>query len=180
MNIEIKRVLPANAALLNELSRITFADTFAATCTPEDLQDFLQINYNLPLLQQELEDEKNLYFIAWADDVPAGYILMKEDYSSLPVMQQWKAIELKRIYVLKDYHGKGLAQQMMDFIIDYAKEYGYEAVWLGVWEHNGRARKFYSKYGFEYSGLSHDFPIGSTPQTDVWLWKFLKEGAKKM
>ena len=56
-----------------------------------------------------------------------------------------------------------------------ATEKKYEAVWLGVWEHNIRAQKFYGKYGFEDSGYTHDFPIGSTPQTDKWFWKFLKQ-----
>jgi GNAT superfamily N-acetyltransferase len=61
----------------------------------------------------------------------------------------------------------------MDFIIDYALQHKFEVLWLGVWEHNFRAQKFYEKYGFVNSGHTHDFPIGSTPQTDFWFWKFL-------
>ncbi|HNL66233.1 MAG TPA: GNAT family N-acetyltransferase, partial [Ferruginibacter sp.] len=85
----------------------------------------------------------------------------------------WKALELKRIYVQKEFQGKGVAQALMDFILRYASDNGYEVVWLGVWEHNKKAQRFYEKYGFENSGHPHDFPIGSTPQTDFWFWKFL-------
>ena len=48
-------------------------------------------------------------------------------------------------------------------------------MWLGVWEHNYRAQKFYQKMGFEDTGYKHPFPIGNTPQTDLWYWKFLNK-----
>ena len=88
-------------------------------------------------------------------------------------MNQWKALELKRIYILKEHQGKGIAQKLMAFIIEYATQNDFKVVWLGVWEHNYRAQKFYEKYGFINSGHTHDFPIGNTPQTDIWMWKFL-------
>ena len=106
--------------------------------------------------------------------MPVAYLQFMEDYSGFPEIRKWKALELKRIYVLDTFHGKGIAQKLMDFILKFALENKYEVVWLGVWEHNTRAQKFYAKYGFENSGFTHDFPIGNTPQTDVWLWKFLK------
>ncbi|MES2849190.1 MAG: GNAT family N-acetyltransferase, partial [Bacteroidota bacterium] len=56
----------------------------------------------------------------------------------------------------------------------FAKENKYEVLWLGVWEHNDRAKKFYEKMGFKDSGHTHDFPIGNTPQRDNWLWKFFE------
>jgi ribosomal protein S18 acetylase RimI-like enzyme len=62
----------------------------------------------------------------------------------------------------------------MEFFLEQAAKGDYEVVWLGVWEHNERAKQFYRKYGFTESGHTHGFPIGNTPQTDMWLWKFLK------
>jgi len=97
-----------------------------------------------------------------------------EDYSGWPLVQQWKALELKRLYVLKEFHGKKIAQELMDYFIEYATKNKYACVWLGVWEHNMRAQKFYAKYGFVNSGYTHDFPIGDTPQTDWWFWRFLQ------
>ena len=97
-----------------------------------------------------------------------------EDYTDLPIMKKWKALELKRFYILKEFHGLGVAQNLMDFFLAYAFKNNYQAVWLGVWEDNFRAQKFYEKYGFVNSGHTHDFPIGDTPQTDKWFWKFLE------
>lgn len=163
-----------DAETLSELSRQTFYDTFTGTCTEDDMQQFLDEYFNLEQVKKELADENDLYFFAETDNKPVGYLRLKEDYSSLPLMLQWKAMELKRIYISKEYHGKGIAQALMEFTINYSIENNYEVIWLGVWEHNERAKKFYSKYGFTDSGHTHLFPIGSTPQTDVWLWKFLK------
>lgn len=174
MNIKISRATINDAAVLEALSKKTFYDTFTGTCTDEDMQDFLQEYFNASIIAKELTDENDLYFLAMVDEVPAGYIRMMEDYSNFEMMLKWKALELKRIYVDKDFHGSGLAQLMMHFIEDFAKENKYEVVWLGVWEHNLRAKNFYEKCGFTDSGFTHNFPIGKTPQTDNWLWKFLK------
>ena len=61
----------------------------------------------------------------------------------------------------------------MNFALDFASEKKYEMMWLGVWEHNEKAKAFYKKFGFEDTGFNHLFPIGNTPQTDNWLIKFI-------
>jgi diamine N-acetyltransferase len=173
MIITIRRALPADAAALSIIAKQTFYDTFTGTCTEDDMQDFLETCFNEAQLQSELENEKDYCFFAVVDGVPVGYMRFVEDYSSFPHMQQWKAMELKRIYVLKEHHGKGIAQKLMDCIHEFCLAEKYQVIWLGVWEHNVRAQKFYEKYGFKNSGYTHNFPIGSTPQTDYWFWKFL-------
>lgn len=173
MEINIRKIGVNDVSLLSALAKQTFYDTFVGTCTAADMQEFLEENYSEAQLSGELADEENHYFFAEVAGKPIAYLLFKEQYDSFPEIKKWKALELKRIYVAKEFLGKGIAQMLMDFYLDFAKEKKYEAVWLGVWEHNTRAQKFYGKYGFEDSGYTHDFPIGSTPQTDKWLWKFL-------
>jgi diamine N-acetyltransferase len=173
MEINIRRVTINDVSALSVIARQTFYDTFTGTCTEADMQSFLDQFYNKEQLSRELLDAETFCFFAEADAVPVAYLHFKEDYKNFPEIKKWKALELKRIYVLKEFHGKGIAQKLMDFILNFAAEKKYEVVWLGVWEHNVRAQKFYEKYGFINSGYTHDFPIGSTPQTDVWLWKFL-------
>jgi len=173
MQITIRRVLAEDVPVLAAIAKQTFYDTFTGTCTEEDMQQFLVDYFAEHVVAKEVSNKDDFYFFAEIDNTPVGYIRFMEDYSSFPEMKKWKALELKRIYVLSSHHGKGVAPALMDFYLAYAKEHGYEAAWLGVWEHNMRAQSFYKKYGFEFSGHTHDFPIGSTPQTDFWLWKFL-------
>jgi ribosomal protein S18 acetylase RimI-like enzyme len=173
MLITIRRAIHADAEALSEISRQTFYDTFTGTCTDEDMASFLEEYFNLKQVQLELSNVNDLYYLAESDGKVIGYLRLMEDYTNFDEMLKWRALELKRIYVSKEFHGLGIAQQLMDFTIQYATENNYEVVWLGVWEHNLRAQKFYEKYGFINSGHTHDFPIGNTPQTDFWLWKFL-------
>jgi ribosomal protein S18 acetylase RimI-like enzyme len=173
MNITIRRVTIDDVATLSAIAKQTFYDTFTGTCTEADMQSFLEEYFNETQLSKELNNPDDQCFFAVAEGKPIGYIRFMEDYRSLPLMKQWKALELKRIYILKEFHGMGIAQQLLDFMISYAKKENYQAIWLGVWEHNLRAQRFYEKYGFKNSGYKHDFPIGDTPQTDIWFWKFL-------
>lgn len=173
MEINIRRITADDIPVLSAIAQQTFYDTFTGTCTEEDLQSFLEKYFSQKQFAIELSNSNNLYFFAETEGKPVAYLQFMEDYSGFVLMKKWKALELKRIYVLKEFHGKGIAQKLMDYILNYAAEMKYEVVWLGVWEHNKRAQKFYEKYGFVNSGYTHDFPIGNTPQTDNWFWKFL-------
>ena len=173
MEINIRRIGIDDVSVLSVIARQTFYDTFTGTCTEADMLCFLDQFYNTAQLGTELQDEEMFYFFAEADGVPVAYLQFKEAYNNFPEIKRWKALELKRIYVLSGFHGKGIAQKLMDLFLDFAAAKKYEVVWLGVWEHNIRAQNFYEKYGFADSGYTHDFPIGNTPQTDKWLWKFL-------
>ena len=174
MEITVRKILPEDAPTLAEMSRKTFYDTFLDTCTADDMQLFLEEYFNLPQVEKELNNPEDFYFFAEADGKTVGYIRFMEDYSGLPEAKQWKALELKRLYILSDYHGKGIAQKLMDYYLAFAQQHNYQLAFLGVWENNFRAQKFYEKYGFINSGYTHDFPIGNTPQTDKWFWKFLQ------
>lgn len=173
MEIAIRRATMADAYSLSTVASQTFYDTFTGTCTEQDMQSFLEEYFNLKQVHAELSNEHDFYYLAESAGNVIGYLRFMEDYRNLPLMKEWKAMELKRIYVSKEFHGKGVAQQLMDFAIQYAANNQYEVIWLGVWEHNVRAQRFYKKYGFVNSGHTHDFPIGRTPQTDFWMWKFL-------
>lgn len=173
MEINIRRINTGDVPVFSKIARTTFYDTFTGTCTAADMQEFLDEYYSEEKLGEEVQDENLFSFFAEVNGVPAAYLQFRETYDSFPQVQSWKSLELKRLYVLSEFHGKGIAQKLMEFFLDYAVQQKYEAVWLGVWEYNSRAQKFYEKYGFKDSGYTHDFPIGSTPQTDKWLWKFL-------
>ncbi|MEJ7588831.1 MAG: GNAT family N-acetyltransferase [Ferruginibacter sp.] len=174
MQISIRRAMISDAEKLSAISKETFYDTFAGTCTEEDMESFLDTFFNLQQVKNELKNANDFYYLAETNGEVAGYLRFKEDYAGFSMMRQWKSLELKRIYVIKNFQGKGVAQLLMDHVLQFAKDNSYQVVWLGVWEHNLRAQRFYEKYGFVNSGFTHDFPIGNTPQTDYWFWKFLQ------
>jgi diamine N-acetyltransferase len=76
-----------------------------------------------------------------------------------------KGIEIARFYVDRRWQGQGLAQALMQAVIEEAKTRQMETIWLGVWERNERAIAFYRKCGFRDTG-SQPFILGSDLQTD--------------
>ena len=175
--LHIRRAVPDDAQLLSTLSAVTFFDTFNGTCTDEDIQGFIKTCFNKEQVFKELQDANDFYFIAFIDKEAVGYIRLKEEVSDVEVINKHRGIELKRIYVLKEYHSQKIGAQLMNFALDFAAEKKYELLWLGVWEHNEKAKAFYKKFGFEDTRAEHPFPIGNTPQTDNWLIKFIGERA---
>ncbi len=173
--IKIRRAGPEDIEIISRLSKVTFDETFKGTCTKEDMEYFLENIFSDSNTLQDLKDKNDLYFIAFVKDTAAGYMRLKEDYTDYPDIPKYNAIELKRIYVLKQFQGKKIGAALMQFAINLAKDKGYEAVWLGVWEHNEKAKIFYEKWGFTDTGKTHSFPIGNTPQTDNWLIKFIEK-----
>ena len=174
-DLQIRRAVENDAALISQLSSVTFFDTFTGTCTEEDMDGFITQYFNETIVQNELKDRDDYYFIASIEEIPVGYIRMKEGKSDVPEIKDYKGIELKRLYVLKEYHSKKVGAALMKFALDFAAQKGYDVLWLGVWEYNERALNFYKKFGFRDTGFKHPFPIGNTPQTDNWLIKFIEK-----
>lgn len=173
--IHIRRAIASDSQVIANLSAITFFDTFKGTCTDADMEEFLRDNFNEERIKTELQDNDDYYFIALVNDVAAGYIRMKEGPADIAIIKNYKAIELKRIYVLKEYLSQKIGVALLNFALDLAAKKYYDIIWLGVWEYNERAKNFYFKYGFIDTGEGHPFPIGNTPQTDIWLYRFVKQ-----
>ncbi len=169
----IRRAAVQDAALLSELASATFYDTFTGTCTETDMQEFLQHFYNDAQLAVELANPEDHYYIAELNGEAAGYLRFGENEVPFHYDKQLRPLELNRLYVAKDFHGKGVAHELMQLFEDYAAANGYGLLWLGVWEYNYRAQAFYKKWAYQFNGEKHPFPIGSTPQTDEWWSKTL-------
>ena len=80
------------------------------------------------------------------------------------------SIELERIYVIASYQGKRLGEEILNQIKHIALQRKKNSLWLGVWEHNQRAIKFYQRNAFKKFG-THPYFIGNDEQTD-WLMRF--------
>ncbi len=58
--------------------------------------------------------------------------------------------EIFALYVLSDYHGKGVGRMLMEAGLEKLKDYPRVCLW--VLKENKRAIRFYEKYGFFPSG----------------------------
>ena len=118
--IKIRRATPEDARLISTLSAITFFDTFTGTCTDDDMQGFINDYFNVGLVTSELKNADDYYFIAFINAEAVGYIRIKEDQSDVEIINSHNAIELKRIYVLKEYYSQKVGGALMNFALDFA------------------------------------------------------------
>ncbi len=174
-SVEIIRAGKNDAQLLSDLSNATFIETYRGTCTDEDIVQFLDKNFTEEIIFEELQHEEELYFIAFANGFPAGYIRLKENNKAYPFLAKHKAIEVKRIYVLKEFHSKKIGAALMNYALQSAVENSCNAVWLGVWEHNEKAKSFYKKFNFKATGFTTAFKVGNTVQTDNLMMKVIEK-----
>lgn len=160
--------------LLQSIGSKTFEDTFGNTCTREDMRYVLDLYFNPAQVELELLDDYDNFFFFEEDGIVKGYMRINAKHECpLDSFKDRKSVELVRLYVLKEFHGLGIANKLMDFAIDFALRNGFNMMYLSVWEYNFRARGFYEKHGFLNTGIKNDFPLHTTPQTDFWFVKEL-------
>lgn len=166
-NIKIIPVKLSDLAQLQKIGRLTFFETFAAGNTEENMKNYLEEGFSEDKLSRELADpDSQFYFAILGDDI-IGYLKVNFG-SSQTELKDKSALEIERIYVLKDFHGKKIGQLLYDKAIALAKEMNKKYVWLGVWEENPRAIGFYKKNGFiEFD--KHIFKLGDDEQTDIMM-----------
>jgi len=163
--IVIRRAELADLPVVAALSKDTFSEAFARDNTPENMAYYLTHHFSDQALTGELKDPASAFFIAWSDGQAAGYIkLRSQEQSDGPD----NALEIQRIYVLAAFQGKKVGAALMQYCLDTARQQAYEAVWLGVWEHNIKAISFYERWGFEVFG-THPFVFGDDVQTDLLM-----------
>lgn len=164
----------ADAALLTELATTTMREAFGPPHNPADLVEaYLASSITESILQAELSDPRAYFVLLETDDhTPVGYAKMRRATPPrrMPQPYRSRAVEIQRIYLLQSRVGQGWGQLLMNYCLDWARQRGHAAVWLGVWERNQRALAFYEKGGFTRFGF-HYFQFGSERQRDFWLMK---------
>ena len=162
-----------DAALLAELGARTFSETFAPDNSAEDMTAYLAASFNPPQQAAELADPDCLFLIAETNSVVVGYAMLRFG-NVLDSVTGDTPIELVRLYVAQESLGSGVGAALMRACINEAKQRGYETLWLGVWEHNQRARAFYRKWNFHEVG-THIFQLGDDPQTDILMQRAVSD-----
>jgi diamine N-acetyltransferase len=167
-SVDIRFAKPEDAALIADMSRKAFYDTFAKDNTPTDMELFMEKQFSKEKLMDEVKQDSQFFLLAYKDGEPAGYAFLRKTVPE-GIESDGKWMEISRIYVLKQFIGIGAGSALMQSCIDFAKEHDASVVWLGVWENNLPAIAFYHRWGFKKFS-THPFRLGNDVQTD-WLMK---------
>lgn len=165
------RVTEGDLELLQEISRVTFIETFADKNTAEDMQKYLEEVFSLDAISREVSNPETEFYFAWYENRVIGYLKLNFGGAQTERDDQ-DAVEIERIYIRKEFHGKQFGLFLLEKAIEIAKVNNAPYIWLGVWEHNTQALAFYLKNGFVEFG-KHGFQLGSDMQTDILMKKML-------
>lgn len=166
-SIAIKKIGLEQLVPLQEIGRKTFYDTFFESDSEESMNAYLATSFSTEKLTAELENPNSEFYFATQNEVVIGY--MKINFGPAQTeLNDENSLEIERIYVLQDYHGKQVGQLLFEKAIAIAKSNHCDYIWLGVWEENHRALQFYTKNGF-VAFDKHIFVLGEEEQTDIMM-----------
>ncbi len=165
----------ADAAGIAQLARRTFTQSFGHLYRPEDLAAFLA-NHNQQNWSAELSDRAYAVRLAEEGGEPIAYA--KIGPPSLPFEPRGPSIELRQLYVLKPWHGRGIAHELMRWALGEAARRGAQNLYLSVFIDNHRARRFYHSYGFEFVGTCA-FMVGNHADEDHVMRLALGDGFER-
>ncbi|MBG6187439.1 GNAT family N-acetyltransferase [Flavobacterium sp. CAN_S2] len=165
--IEIRKATVSDLETIQKISIQTFTETFAAVNTPENITDYIKDSLNTEQLSAELNNANSQFYIAYSDIEVVGYLKINFGDAQTESFKE-NTLEVQRIYVLQNFHGKNIGQLLLDEVKKIAQTTGVDYIWLGVWEENHRALQFYTKNGFVVFD-KHVFKMGNDEQTDLLM-----------
>ena len=172
-NIKITKATLNDIDQLQKIGRQTFEETFSESNSEENMKNYLEEGFSNEKLTAELNDKNSEFYFATLENEVIGYLKINFGPSQTELKDS-KALEIERIYVSKEFHGQSVGQLLYDKAIQMAKQKNVDYVWLGVWEENPRAIRFYKKNGFvEFD--KHIFKLGNDEQTDIMMKLKLKD-----
>ena len=169
--MEVYQVQKADLLELQGISRQTFFDTFSEVNTKEDMHQYLEVNLSLDQLAEELDNPSTSFYFVKSNNEILAYLKLNEAEAQTE-KREVSSMEIERIYVRKEHQNRGVGQFLLDKSIQITKDKKLNVIWLGVWEQNVSAIRFYERNQFQLFG-KHSFMLGTDEQTDLLMERHL-------
>lgn len=163
-SFQVRRAQLADARPLADFMARLFIETFGPDNRPEDTAAHVAKSFSPAHQERELADPDFVTLVVDGSDGLAAYAQVRRT-TPPPCVTTDAPVELYRFYVDRSWHGRGLAQRLMEAVHAAASTLGGRSIWLSVWERNPRGIAFYTKCGYRDVGGAI-FMLGTDPQND--------------
>ena len=167
--ITIQKATIADAPALLALSKETFFEFFGPVNDPANMEAYSATAFTLQKMLEEISNPGSEFYFGLLFNRVIGYLKVNFDEAQTELRAN-DAMEVERIYLAGEHHGKRFGNQLLTFAEEIAKDRKLKYVWLGVWEHNHKAINFYTRNGYSVFS-SHEFLLGDDRQTDLLMKK---------
>jgi ribosomal protein S18 acetylase RimI-like enzyme len=168
MRFTVKQARGEDVAVLSTIARLTFSLAGPANSSKIEIEKYIAKNLNESVFQKYVESADVFVACAQTDSELVGFIVVKYCSSCPCELGFENSAELQRLYVLPDYHGTNSSKLLVSEAFKECSAKGIDAIWLSVYSENSRAKKFYSKFGFQEIGKTH-FKMGNEKHLDTIL-----------
>jgi ribosomal protein S18 acetylase RimI-like enzyme len=163
----IRPAKSTDAASLAAIAERTFRETFAVDNSEENIDLHCARKFSVQIQGDEISDPQLITLLAEVAGELVGFAQLRLAHAAACIKGDRPA-ELHRLYVSSEWHGRGVANELMRAVCAAAAQAGNDCIWLGVWEKNLKAIAFYRKCGFAVVG-DHPFVLGRDRQRDLVL-----------
>lgn len=171
MNLNIRECTMDDLTVLTKISYNTYDNAFRHMNHHSVMDAYLEKAFNVDMLREELQNNSSKFYFLYSGEQLAGYMKINE-WEAQTDIHDPQSLELQRIYVLNEFHGKGFGRNLLNKAIEICCKMNKSYIWLGVWEKNEKAIRFYEKNGFYCVG-KHTFLMGNEEQADFIMRKDL-------
>jgi len=153
-----------DAAALAEAGKKLFLQAYDGLIPEQEMAAYIAEHFHEARQKSELLNPAMTTLLLECSNKIAGFAQLCHE--PVPIEGFQAEVELRRIYLDKAWHGKGMARLLMKKVAGAAASLSAQAIWLAVWDANIRAITFYRKVGFEVIG-AQEFRVDTLVQNDL-------------
>lgn len=159
-DLSIRRAGDKDVNLIAALGIATCYEAYFELDPSHDLADYCMRFFDPEVVREEIADPGSTHLVAECRGKAVGFVKMREGRMA-ECLAGANAIEVQRIYVLERLKGNGIGRELLSAAMAVGREKGYAKLWLGVWDKNRAAQRFYEKLGMNNIGTT-DFTDGKS------------------
>ena len=158
MKFNIRQALPDDAVIFADCQISCWQSAYKGIVSDEYLANMVEekeqkVNHFREVLANP--GECVFYCVMHAQTMAGFLIINKNRNGDTPEVG-----EIWAIYLIEEFCGKGFGGELLAFEIDVLKRHGCKKIYLWVFKDNIRARRFYEKNGFCFTGTERVVEYG--------------------
>ncbi|MDQ8934409.1 GNAT family N-acetyltransferase [Acinetobacter rudis] len=177
MTLSFRRATLQDANSIAQIGHISYLHHFQSIWNDfDELKDYVAHEYHLTSILQSLNEENTQWWIIVNSlNEAIGFIKLSlaqtpsEHYPHIQIDALSHGCCLNKVYLLPQYTGQGLGQQIFKFVEQHLQQQTCQYFWLEVLKDNLAAKQFYLRQGmqiiadaeYQYTGQQHQLHIMS-------------------
>ncbi len=142
--------LPCTISYITDLVKISqqfYPEHYTHIWKNDDPSYYINLSFSQKAFEKDFEVENILYFLIQKGDEKLGLLKIRK-HQAIEGYTKFDALQLEKIYLLKNSIGMGVGKKGIEFVKNYANNLNKKIIWLDVMT-TSPALYFYQKMDFK-------------------------------